>query len=129
MKSLCLLDDHDWHEKLAGHWLPGEDRAYELLDMFIDNSIDHYEVERDVPSIDARSRLSPYLHFGEITPLRIYFALWPLIEGERDVNSTQSAEVFSQTVNLARVRAQRAVALCRYGDAADEVVLPEKILA
>ncbi len=94
LKSLGLLDDHDWHEKLASHWLPGEDRAYELLDIFIDSTVDNYEIERDIPSIDATSRLSPYLHFGEITPQQIHIELWPLLEGERDARSTQSAEVF-----------------------------------
>jgi len=94
LKALALLDDHTWHEKLASHWLPGEDRACELLDTFIDSAVDHYEVERDMPAADATSRLSPYLHFGEITPQQIYVALWPLLEGEGDAGAARSAEVF-----------------------------------
>ena len=94
LKSLALLDDNGWHEKLASHWLPGEDNAYELLDSFIDRAVDGYEIERDIPSLEATSRLSPYLHFGEITPQQIFFALWPLLEGERDARTAQSAEVF-----------------------------------
>ena len=65
--SLDLLDEHNWHEKLHAHWRPGEDRAFELLDVFMDDAISHYDIERDIPSIEATSRLSPYLHFGEIT--------------------------------------------------------------
>ena len=94
LKSLALLDEHDWHQKLTSYWLPGENRAYELLDTFIDSAVEHYQVERDLPAVDSTSRLSPYLHFGEITPQQIYFALWPLLEGERGAGAAQSAEVF-----------------------------------
>jgi len=94
LNSLGLLDEHQWHEKLVSHWQPGEEHAYDLLDTFIDVSAGFYDVERDIPSIDATSRLSPYLHFGEITPQQIAAALWPLLEGESGAAAAQSAEVF-----------------------------------
>ena len=94
LKSLNLLDEYHWHEKLTAHWSPGEDHAYELLDTFIDGAVEHYEVERDIPAVDSTSRLSPYLHFGEITARQIYYALWPLLEGEGGASATRSAEVF-----------------------------------
>ncbi|MBT8134596.1 MAG: DNA photolyase family protein [Gammaproteobacteria bacterium] len=92
--SLNLLDEPNWHEKLHSHWRPGEDHAFELLDAFIDDAISHYDVERDIPSIEATSRLSPYLHFGEITAQQICHSIWPLLEGQRDSKTAQSAEVF-----------------------------------
>ena len=94
LPSLGLLDENNWHEKLHTHWKPGEDNAYELLDTFVDETIDGYEIKRNLPAIEATSRMSSYLHFGEITPQQIRMALWPLIENERGVNAGQSAEVF-----------------------------------
>jgi len=92
--SLHLLDEHDWHQRLHSYWQPGEDHAWHQLDVFIDDAINHYETGRDIPSLDATSRLSPYLHFGEITPRQICRAIWPLLEGQADAGAAQSAEVF-----------------------------------
>jgi deoxyribodipyrimidine photo-lyase len=94
LSSLNLLDEHDWHEKLHSHWRPGEERAFELLDIFMDDAISHYDVERDIPSIEATSRLSPHLHFGEITAQQICHSIWPLLEGQGHSKAAQSAEVF-----------------------------------
>lgn len=94
LASLNLLDDHAWHENLALHWKPGEDNAYRLLDVFLEEAVEHYDVERDIPCLEATSRLSPYLHFGEITPQQILAAIWPLLEGGGDAKARQSAEVF-----------------------------------
>jgi len=94
LDSLALLDANNWHQKLASHWCPGEERAYDLLDRFIDDAVDHYDVKRDLPAVEATSRLSPYLHFGEITPRQIHAALWPLLEGARGAKAAGSAEVF-----------------------------------
>ena len=94
LSSLNLLDEHNWHEKLHSHWRPGEERAFELLDIFMDDAISHYDVERNMPSIEATSRLSPYLHFGEITAQQICHSIWPLLEGQGHSKAAQSAEVF-----------------------------------
>jgi deoxyribodipyrimidine photo-lyase len=94
LMTLDLLDEHNWHEKLHSHWQPGEDHAFQLLDVFMDDAISHYDIERDIPSIEATSRLSPYLHFGEITVQQICRSIWPLLEGQRDSKTAQSAEVF-----------------------------------
>lgn len=45
-----------------------------LLD-FIENKIDFYAEKRNEPSLDLGSNLSPYLHFGQISPLEIYLSL------------------------------------------------------
>ncbi len=44
---------------------PAEDQAaFELLDDFIGDKMVHYKTERDLPAVDATSRLSPYLNIG-----------------------------------------------------------------
>jgi deoxyribodipyrimidine photo-lyase len=69
--ALGLLDEHPWHEKLHQHWQPGESSAQQQLNHFIENSLTHYTRHRDYPADDSTSRLSPHLHFGEITARQI----------------------------------------------------------
>jgi deoxyribodipyrimidine photo-lyase len=49
----------------------GTDRAEELLDTFIEEKLRSYDADRNDPSLDIQSHLSPYLHFGQISPLRV----------------------------------------------------------
>jgi len=42
-----------------------------LLENFIEEKLDGYAEERNDPSQDYLSQMSPYLHFGQISPLRI----------------------------------------------------------
>lgn len=48
-------------------WTPGEDAARKAAKAFADRVAD-YDVDRNMPSIDGSSRLSPHLHMGEISP-------------------------------------------------------------
>ena len=52
-------------------WTPGEAGASEALDEFLP-VIGRYDEDRDRPSIDGTSRLSPHLHFGEISPATLW---------------------------------------------------------
>jgi hypothetical protein len=41
---------------------------------FLDNALARYRLERDLPTVDATSRLSPHLAFGEISARQIWRA-------------------------------------------------------
>ena len=64
----------DWAGGLRQTWEPGEDPAADRLDAFVER-VGDYEEDRNLPSIDGSSRLSPHLHWGEISPTRIWDAL------------------------------------------------------
>lgn len=49
----------------------GTREAYRLLQMFIEEKLDHYPEGRNDPTLEGLSQMSPYLHFGQISPLRI----------------------------------------------------------
>lgn len=49
----------------------GTSHALDLLTSFIYHKLDHYSELRNDPSLDYCSNLSPYLHFGQISPLHI----------------------------------------------------------
>ncbi len=55
-----------------GYWRPGEKSAQDVLEAFCTTSIGDYSVQRDVPATTGTSRLSPYLHFGEISPRQVW---------------------------------------------------------
>ena len=97
LEQLKLLDSNSWHTKLHQFWTPGEASALEKLDRFVENCLEAYKVNRDIPSIDGTSNLSPHLHFGEITPQQIVSALAPLIE-LRGGNIANAAEVFLRQI-------------------------------
>ena len=56
--------------------LPGGATAARVrLRQFIDHRLDGYDANRDRADIDGTSRLSPYLHYGQIGPLEIALAV------------------------------------------------------
>jgi len=65
----------DWAGGLREAWQPGEDAAKTRLADFIDDGLADYADARDNLFGDPTSRLSPYLHFGEISPNQIWHAV------------------------------------------------------
>ncbi len=54
------------------HWMqPGEAAAGKMLDAFIATRLDHFRDLRNDPSRNCLSNMSPYLHFGQISPQKI----------------------------------------------------------
>ena len=64
----------DWSGGLAATWDPGETGAHERLDA-LDEPVLHYAEQRDRPDLDSTSRLSPHLHFGEISVRQAWSAI------------------------------------------------------
>lgn len=60
----------DWATGFAD-WEPGEAGARKRVDAFLDKAAD-YDRTRNLPSIEGSSRLSPHLHFGEVSPATIW---------------------------------------------------------
>jgi deoxyribodipyrimidine photo-lyase len=64
----------DWAAGLGAEWTPGEAGAAERLDAFTDVAA-QYEKRRNLPAEEGTSRLSPHLHFGEISPATVWHRL------------------------------------------------------
>jgi deoxyribodipyrimidine photo-lyase len=64
-----------WAAGLARSWRPGEVGARESLRRFCGRALADYAECRDRPAQAGTSRLSPHLHFGEITPRQIQHSL------------------------------------------------------
>ena len=75
LEALKLLPSIRWDGGLAETWQPGERGATDMLKVFCDGALESYSLARDFPARHGTSRLSPHLHFGEISPQRIHLAL------------------------------------------------------
>lgn len=74
LNSLALLPAIPWDQGMAAHWTPGETGAANLLAAFACDPVRDYDTLRDIPGQDGTSRLSPYLHHGELSPRQVYWA-------------------------------------------------------
>ncbi|WP_376696922.1 cryptochrome/photolyase family protein [Wenzhouxiangella sp. EGI_FJ10305] len=74
--ELGLLPGHEWPDKLAACWSPGELGARRRLEAFTERAPDYHDL-RDRPDRVGTSRLSPHLHFGEVSPAQVVRALEP----------------------------------------------------
>ena len=63
----------EWAEGVRSEWTPGEAGARARLDEFLDRAA-RYEQTRNLPAVEGTSRLSPHLHFGEISPATVWHA-------------------------------------------------------
>ncbi|NKB76179.1 MAG: deoxyribodipyrimidine photo-lyase [Gammaproteobacteria bacterium] len=71
-EQLNLLPIGNWYSEFSRYWEPGEEGAGIKLNQFMDDVVLRYATDRDVPGVSGVSRLSPYLHFGEISPRQIW---------------------------------------------------------
>lgn len=75
LEDLNLIPKHPWAEKIMACWSFGEAAAVKKLLKFIQNNLAGYKQGRDYPDQDHTSKLSPHLHFGEISPYQIWDAV------------------------------------------------------
>jgi deoxyribodipyrimidine photo-lyase len=75
LDALRLLPRIPWDTGFVENWTPGEAGAQTALDDFCGDALIDYASDRDRPDRPGTSRLSPHLHFGEISPRQIHWQL------------------------------------------------------
>lgn len=75
LAALELLPRSAWDGGLAAAWQPGEAGALQRLEQFLATALSGYDQLREPPARAGTSRLSPHLHFGEISPQQIFWAV------------------------------------------------------
>ena len=85
-KLFTLLADQPWTSGLENIWKPGED-AGKLIRNELMHQLSGYDFNRDIPSLDATSRLSPYLHFGNVSVAQVFQDISPLDRDNTDYAS------------------------------------------
>lgn len=76
VKSLSFGEANDSisnisNSKIKINFRSGENYALQHLKKFIENDLEGYALNRNNMAIDRQSGLSPYLHFGQISSLRV----------------------------------------------------------
>jgi deoxyribodipyrimidine photo-lyase len=91
--ALDLLPRIPWAQAFPEHFAPGEEGARRALRSFLSGAVDEYRDARDRPSVRGTSRLSPHLHFGEISVRRV----WHEVTELEEKSPSKSARVHRET--------------------------------
>lgn len=85
LAALKLLPRINWDSNFYQTWIPGEAAAHDRLQHFLKSSVQIYNTERNRPDHEGTSRLSPYLHHGELSPRQIWHAVnaWMKQHGDK----------------------------------------------
>ncbi|MFM8952433.1 MAG: cryptochrome/photolyase family protein [Planctomycetaceae bacterium] len=92
--DLGLLPTIDWAGTMRKTWTPGEAGGAKRLAVFLADRIGGYGAERDRPDHEGTSSLSPHLHFGEISPRRVWHAVREAAGGKPAAKIVGSPEVY-----------------------------------
>jgi deoxyribodipyrimidine photo-lyase len=82
LESLELEPRQSWAGGLRTAWTPGEAGARVQLQKFLQTAFADYSAQRNRPDVAGTSRLSPHLHFGEISPRQVWQAVRTRAEGQ-----------------------------------------------
>lgn len=75
IEHLGLLPKIHWDAGFQKSWKPGTKGALQHLKEALEEVVLDYSEKRDFPSVQGTSKLSPFLHFGEISPKMIWNAV------------------------------------------------------
>ncbi|MCX6928918.1 MAG: deoxyribodipyrimidine photo-lyase [Verrucomicrobia bacterium] len=74
LAALGLEPKLNWTTGLRAAWQPGSVGAKAELERFLRDGVLTYSEGRNRPDLPGTSRLSPHLHFGEISPRQVWHA-------------------------------------------------------
>ena len=74
LASWRLLPELDWDAGFSELWDPSAKGMAERVDAFLEEAVGDYKKDRDFPGEDGTSRMSPYLHFGQVSPRMLWHA-------------------------------------------------------
>jgi deoxyribodipyrimidine photo-lyase len=74
LDSLKLLPTVAWDTDFYTHWQPTLAGAKEAVTSFLHSRVTTYDEHRNHPDVVGTSRLSPYLHFGQIGARQVWWA-------------------------------------------------------
>lgn len=81
-----LLPTIKWDSSFYEAWTPSEEAARQSLKHFCHRAAGQYAEKRDLPGTTGTSKLSPYLHFGQISPNLIWYEIESLRIDSKNVD-------------------------------------------
>lgn len=95
LDALGLIPDKAWPEAMMSGWQAGADGAKKRLSAFLKAPVSDYSDGRNLPACVGTSRLSPSLHFGEISPRAV---LSRLLNGRSLSQLTDDEETYAKEI-------------------------------
>ncbi|MEJ8568093.1 cryptochrome/photolyase family protein [Elongatibacter sediminis] len=93
LDDLELLPTRSWDDGIAAAWDPSPAGARTVLEDFVEERVTAYKRCRDVPGVNGTSRLSPYLHSGQVGPRQVWAAVHAAGGADNDGGFTFLSEV------------------------------------
>ncbi len=72
LEELELLPKIKWDSGFHDTWEPNRKAGLKRLNAFLTDAVSDYSTKRNRPDIEGTSRLSPYLHWGQIGPREVF---------------------------------------------------------
>jgi len=94
LDDLHLLPEIDWTARMRDAWEPGVAGAEKRVDILLEKVLTNYSEDRDRPDHPGTSRLSPHLHFGEISPRQVWHAISEYGEQSQSAGLSQQADAY-----------------------------------
>lgn len=91
LAALGLEPGHAWAQGLHEAWQFGETAAQAMMQDFVAAALEGYPLTRDYPGVTGVSRLSPYLHFGELSPRQLWYEVHQAAIGNGALAPTETA--------------------------------------
>ena len=82
LDGLNLLPTIAWDEPFKDLWQIGEDKAQSQFFKFLEEGLASYKEGRNIPSKPFVTRLSPHIHFGEISPNQLWYGVQSVADNE-----------------------------------------------
>ncbi|MEO1089392.1 MAG: deoxyribodipyrimidine photo-lyase [Pseudomonadota bacterium] len=83
-----------WSQGLAAAWSPGETKAHSTFTRFVADILEDYGDKRNRPDVEGTSRLSPHLHWGELSPRQAWHGVLAACGGAEALDPGRSSEVY-----------------------------------
>ena len=86
VNDLKLLENLGWENKVINHWEIGESFAEKQMNNFLKEGLGDYSHGRNFPNKLNVSRISPYLHWGQISPNTLWYNAEKLQQDVETIN-------------------------------------------
>ncbi|MEO6829665.1 MAG: FAD-binding domain-containing protein, partial [Acidobacteriaceae bacterium] len=96
--DLSLEPKIDWASGMGQSWRPGESGAMSQMKAFLNSGLEAYAIDRDRPDRPGTSRLSPHLHFGEISSRQVWSAVHSRYLREANDDSSVAAYAYLREI-------------------------------
>jgi deoxyribodipyrimidine photo-lyase len=106
--------EFDRSVKPVEDWVGGHHAAVKRLKMFAGKMLAGYDRERNRPETDGTSKMSPYLHFGNISPLTICLAIEDAVKGAHGAEKAHLKEARDSFFNEIIAWRELSVNFVRY---------------